>query len=333
MIRGSTTHPVRRLARLGVPLALVALVASACGGNTATPASTDPYELAVRALNAPMDQIQVEVGISTSGTSSDIKIDPSAIKIVADTKAGKASVHLSLPSSALGSDLAPLAAMGGAGDTIDLDVLYDGQALYAKSPLAATLLPMLMSQSGQTISGDLTGWLRLGTADDFASLASGMGGLPGASATPGASTSVDLASLDATQLKARLDDSGVTLTYAGSENRNGVDADHLTVTVDQQKLTSGPLASELPAQLGQVEGLVSGDTLAADLWLDQSSGRLSELDLHGTGSDGSTMDSTLLVSVPNSTAFDAPSSYTDVPIVPLLTELMQTFGGSLLPTQ
>jgi hypothetical protein len=332
MIRGSTTRAVRRLARLGAPLAAVALVLAACGGSSATPATTDPYEIAVRAIHAPMDQVQVEVGIKTSGTASDVTIDPGAIQIVADTKAGKASVHLSLPASALGSDLAPLAAMGGSSGTIDLDVLYDGQALYAKSPLAATLLPMLMSQSGQTISGDLTGWLRLGTAEDFASLAGGLGGLPGASGSPGASASPNLASLDATQLKTQLDDSGVTLTYAGSESHNGANADHLTATVDQTKLSSGPLASQLPSQLGQVEGLVGSQTLTADLWLDQSSGRLTELDLHGAGSDGSTTDVTVLVSVPGSAAFDAPSSYTDVPIVPLLTQLMQTFGGSLLPT-
>lgn len=330
MLRRSWGGSGRRLGRLVVPLAMVALAVGACGSST--PANTDPYDLAVKAMHAQMDQVKVQLGLKTSGSSNDMSIDPGAIALVLDTKATKASFHLSLPVSALGSDAAQLKALGVTGDTLDLDVLYDGQALYAKSPLATTLVPLLFAQSGQTITGDLTGWLKLGTAADFEALVAGIGGTLIPSPAPGASASPGLTDLDAAQLKTELEGSGVVLTYAGTEQRNGVDSAHLTATIDGQKLASSPMAKELPvAQLGQVEALASGGTLTADIWLDRSSNRLNELDLHITGKDSSKTDLTVLVSVPDSTAFDAPATSTDVPVAPLLSTLLKSFGGLLLP--
>lgn len=319
-----------RGAGLVVALALLSLLIAACGGGAATPTPTpapaDPASIIARAAAAPMDQIEVKIGVKTSGgTTGDITIDPDSIVVTVDSTAGKGSFHLSLPASALGSDASMLGALGATGDTIDLDVLFDGQAVYAKSPLFASLLPLLLSQSGQTISGDLTGWLRLGTADDFAGLADTFGATPGASASPEA-----LPSFDPQQLQADLEASGVTLTYAGTESHNGVDSDHLTLTVDAQKLASGPLASDIPSiGSSQLQTLADAGTITADAWFDHSSGRLTEIDVNGTGSDGSTFQLTILVSVPTSTSFDTPSSYTDVPIAPMLSTLMQTFGGSL----
>jgi len=319
---------------LMVALALLSLLIAACGGGAATPtpaAVTDPNEILARAVAAPMDQVEVKIGVKTSGaTSGDITIDPDSIVVTVDSTAGKGSFHLSLPASALGSDASMLGALGATGDTIDLDVLFDGQAVYAKSPLAASLLPLLMAQSGQTISGDLTGWLRLGTADDFAALGETFGAIPGAS--PGASAAPEaLPSFDPQQLQADLEASGVTLTYAGTESHNGVDADHVTMTIDGQKLASGPLASDVPSIGGsQLQDLANAGTLTADAWFDHSTGRVMEVDLNGTDSSGATFDLTILVSTPSSTSLDAPSSYTDVPVAPLLSSLMQTFGGSFI---
>ncbi len=328
MTRGSDPNRGGRRRRLGALMALTALVVAACGG-TATPAPTDPYAIATRAFDASMDLVKLQLGVQATGGTA-ISIDPGAIEIVLDAKAGKGSLHLSLPVSALGSDAATLQQVGVTGDTLDLDVLFDGTTLFAKSPLAATLLPLLMAQSGQTVPGDLTGWLKLGTADDFAGLAGSLGGLVPTPA-PSASTT-DLGALDAAQLKSDLEASGVVLTYAGSESRNGVDADHLTATIDFTKLASGPMAKDIPAaQLGQLESLAGTGTLTADVWLDKGSGRLAELDVHIAGSDGSNTDLTLLVSVPSGASFDAPAGATDVPVVPLLTTLLQTFGGSFLP--
>ncbi len=330
MTRGLDLIRGRRFVRPGLLLLLVMLVAAACGASaTPSPSPADAYQTVGRAFQAPMDQVKIQLGVHSSGGSNDISIDPSALQLVLDTKAGKANIHLSLPVAALGSDATQLQALGVTGDTLDLDVIYDGTALYAKSPLAATLIPMLTAQSGQPITGDLTGWLKLGTADDFAGLADSLGGL--ASTAPDASAAPSpLGNLDSAQLKTELENSGVTLTYVGSESRNGVDSDHLTASVDPSKLASSPLADQIPAgQLGQIQDLTSGDTLSIDMWLDRSDGRLNELDLHVGSSDGSKTDVTILVSVPDSTSFDAPATSTDVPIVPLLTTLMQTFGGSL----
>jgi hypothetical protein len=331
VIRGNSSFHVRSV-RLGLLLLLAMLASAACGASaTPSPSPVDAYQAASRAIQAPMDQIEIQVGVQSTGGSNDISIDPSSIQLVLDTKAGKANVHLSLPVAALGSDATQLRALGVTGDTLDLDVVYDGDALYAKSPLAATLIPMLSIQSGTPITGDLTGWLRLGTADDFAGLVGSLG--PIASSAPDASAAPSsLADLDPEQLKTELENAGVSVTYAGTASRNGADSDHLTLTVDQSKLETSPLAGQLPSsQLGQIEGLVGGGTLSADVWLDRSDGRLNELDLHIGSSDGSKTDVTILVSVPDAASFDAPTDYTDVPVVPLLTTLMQTFGGSLLP--
>jgi hypothetical protein len=331
MIRGLDSIRRRGFVRLGLLLVPATLVATACGASaTPSPSPADAYESISRAFEAPMDQIKVQVGVTSSGGSNDISIDPSAIQVVLDTKAGKGNLHLSLPVAALGSDAAQLKTLGVTGDTLDLDVLYDGTALYAKSPLAATLLPMLMAQSGQSVAGDLTGWLRLGTADDFAALAGSLGAMaslaPEASAAPSG-----LGNLSPDELKSELESAGVVLTYVGTGSRNGADADHLTLTIDPSKLATSPLASQIPGgQLGQLQGLASGDTLSTDVWLNRSDGRLNEIDLHVASADGSKTDVTILVSVPDSASFDAPTDYTDVPIAPLLTTLLQTFGGSFL---
>lgn len=281
-------------AALPAALALVALAAAACGGTT--PASTDPYTIAGKAFDAAYDQVKVQVGIKTSGGTSDIAIDPGAIELVLDTKAGKGSFHLSLPVAALGSDAASLRSMGITGDTLDLDVLWDGQALYAKSPLAASLIPALLAQSGQTVSGDLTGWLKLGTADEFGALAKQFAGTPEASAP---ASTAPIGDLDPAALKKDLEDSGIVVTYVGSETRNGVEADHLTLTLDPAKLASGPAAQQLPAaQLNQLTGLAGSETLSADLWLDKASGRLTEIYLHGASQSGEKADVTILLSTP-----------------------------------
>src|SRR4029078_7541783 len=103
------------------------------------------------------DQIKLSIGMTTTGTESDISVKPEDIQIALDTKAGKGAFHVSLPKSALGSEAASLAQLGGTGDTLEIDVLFDGESLYAKSPIAATLLPMLMAQTGTPLTGDLTG--------------------------------------------------------------------------------------------------------------------------------------------------------------------------------
>lgn len=308
-----------------IVVATLALIVAACGGAT-PPANTDPYQLAAKTFDASWDQVRVQVGLSGADSSESISIPPEAIQFSFDSQASKAAIHLAIPVSALGDSASSLAMLGVTGDTLDLDVVFDGQALYAKSQVAAGLLPMLLAQSGQQIPGDLTGWLRLGTAADFAGLMGSLGALP----SPAASPSFDPALLEPVALKTELEKAGVTLTYAGSEQRNGSDADHLTATLDLKKLAASEFAAQLPAdRLSTLTDAAAQGTVSADLWLDRASGRLSEFDLHVAETGGSAkFDLTLLIGTPDANAFATPEGATDVPIAPLLQTLLQ---GGLLP--
>jgi len=324
------TPQARRLGLVTAVIALLAFIVAACGGTTAptaTPAPTpaDAYSVVSRAVAAPMDKLKINVGISATGDTP-VTIDPKSIEVVVDTKAGKGSFHLSLPKSALGADAAHLPI---AGDTIDLDVLFDGTALYAKSPLAATLLPMLLAQSGQQVPGDLTGWLKLGTAEEFGALAESLGGMAGASAAP---SIPPLSDISPDELKQQLQDAGITVAAAGTEQRNGVESDHITVTVDPTKLASSDLAKELPGgQLDQLQGLAGEGTLSADVWFNKATGALNEIDLNVTDTSGEKATITILVSDPGAVSLDAPAGATELPLAPLLQTLMSSFGGLTSP--
>src|SRR3954454_10996537 len=269
MTRTSITDSRRRARRLGLlssAAAGLALLAAACGcgATTATPTPTptptppsDAYAVVSKGVQAPMDHVKVNLGIKTTGGTPDISIDPSSIEAVIDTKAGKGTFHLSLPKTALGTATNALPIPG---DKIELDAIFDGTSVYAKSPLAAPLLPLLLLQSGQPVPGDLTGWIKLGTAEELAGLAGGVGGAPDASSAPSASSSApDLSALTPDALKQQLEAAGVTVTYAGSEQRNGVDTDHMKLAVDPAKLSASGIAKQVPAgQLGQVQQLADG---------------------------------------------------------------------------
>jgi hypothetical protein len=306
-------------------LAVLALVVAACGATTATPTPAPPsdaYSVVGKAVAAPMDRLKVNLGVKTTGGATPMTIDPKSIEVILDTKAGKGTFHLSLPKAALGSDAAALPI---AGETIDLDVLFDGQAVYAKSPLAATFLPMLLAQSGQPVPGDLTGWIKLGTAEELGGMLGALGA--GASAQPSMPA---MASFTPEQLKQELEKAGITVTFVGTEQRNGVDADHVSLTVDPTKLESSDIAKQLPGgQLGQLKALAGQGTLSGDLWFDRGTGRLSEADINVADKSGEAATITLLVSDPGNVSFEAPANAPEVPIAPLIQTLMQTFGGSL----
>ena len=317
----------RRLGLLSATGAGLALVVAACAGSTATPTPAPPADAAAvvsRAVAAPMDKLKIDVGLTTTGDSA-VTIDPKSIELVVDTKAGKGTFHLSLPKSALGSDASALPI---AGDTIDLDVLFDGQAIYAKSPLAATLLPLLLSQSGTQVPGDLTGWLKLGTAEELGGLLGSLGA--GASASP--SQMPAMASMTPDQLKQELEQAGITVTLVGTEQHNGTNMDHVTIAVDPSKVADSDIGKQVPAgQLGTLKDLAGAGTLSGDLWFDHASGRIAEADINAVDKNGAqNAKVTILVSDPGNVSFDAPPNAVEVPITPLLQTLM-TLGGGLIP--
>jgi hypothetical protein len=320
-IRGNRLR--RGLAFAALPLALVV---AACGATPTAPTAApvaDAYTAAGKVFDAPLDRVKINVGVTATGEQA-IEIKPEAIEVVIDQSTGKGSVHLSIPADALGSDAAALGALGG-GDTIDIDALFDGQAVYVKSPLAATLLPFLAMQGMQLPSGDLSGWLKLGTAEELSGITGMLGQMPEASGNP----ANELKDLDPAELQQKLEDAGVTVTVVGQEQRNGVNSTHLLLNVDLKKLEASDLAGKLPTD--QVPGLgdaAANGTLSADVWLDASTGRPNEIAIHaGDGTDKA--DITVLISDPGDVSLDAPTTFVEVPIAPLLAPLMEQFGGAL----
>ena len=318
-IRG--IRPRRGLALAALPLALVV---AACGAAPPTaPAAADAYTSASKVFDAPLERVKINVGVTATGDQA-IEIKPEAIELIIDQSTGKGSVHLSIPAAALGSDAAALGALGG-GDTIDVDALFDGQAVFVKSPLAATLLPFLAMQGMQLPSGDLSGWLKLGTAEELSGITGMMGQLPESSDNP----ANELKDLDPLALQQKLEDAGVTVTVVGQEQRDGVNSTHLLLNVDLKKLEASDLAGKLPTD--QVPGLgdaAANGTLSADVWLDAATGRPNEIAIHAAdGTDKA--DITVLISDPGDVSLDAPASFVEVPIAPLLAPLMEQFGGAL----
>jgi hypothetical protein len=313
--------------RLLLGLVVIATMLAACQGAAT---SNDPYQLTFNATKAGWDQVQVDLSLSAQTGSDSISLQPGAVRLVADTKAGKVLFHLSIPTSALGSSAADLAQLGITGDTLDIDVLYDGQALYAKSPLAPALLQLVYASSGGTPSGDLTGWLKLGTAADFAALAALGGGLPTASAAPMPTLT------DANALKNALTTSGVTLAYVATEQHNGTNADHITATVDWQKLAASNAFGSSSSQAEIQQGLTAlKDTNSSiDLWVDHQSGKLIGIEIKGSSKSDATQTFDLNVSLKTpdaGTSLDAPATSVDVPLMQLLGPLLQQMMGGVTP--
>jgi hypothetical protein len=145
-----------------------------------------------------------------------------------------------------------------------------------------------------------------------------------ASADPG-----QLKDLSPEDLKKELENAGVTVTVVGREQRNGVDSDHLLLNVDLKKLEASDLGKQVPSdQLGALGGAAANGTLTADVWLDAANGRPNEIALHAAdGSDKAEIQ--VLISDPGNVSLDAPASFVEVPIAPLLAPLMQSLGGAL----
>ena len=120
----------------------------------------------------------------------------------------------------------------------------------------------------------------------------GLGGLPAASEAPSAS---GLGDLSPEQLKQQLEAAGVTVTYVGTEARNGVDSDHMSITIDPTKLAGSGIAKGLPGgQLGQIQQLAGEGTASGDLWFDRAAGRISEADINLADKKGETAKVTIL---------------------------------------
>lgn len=319
---------MRRLAALTAALILATL--AGCGGG----ANKDPYQLVYAASKAsPSDLVQVRVGVQVQGATP-VAISPDAFKLTLDRAAKKFRMQVELPVANLGVSAAQLSVLGVTGDTISADLLWDGNGVYLNSPVAAKVLGLLMTQMGQTPPANLAGWLRLGTAAELAALAAQ---LPMPTLAPAAS---EPAVTDGASLKNRLEPYGISLTYVETVTRNGVSANHVTMSIDWTKLAANPAVKSLSStQLEQLTTLKDKADLGIDLWLDASSSKLVEIDAHvneKAGAASGTPDQVeivVLIGVPDAaTTLDAPATYTEVPLTPLIQSLVEQFGKGMFPT-
>ena len=304
-------------------LALSAIVA-ACGGAAT---SSDPYQILTGSMKATWSPVQVNVGFDAKDGATSVSIDPSAFGFVVDRDAGTGALHVSVPIGALGLDASALAGFGITGTTVDLDVLYDGQALYGRSPVFAKLLTMILKPSGDLPAGDLSGWLRLGTKEDLA-------GLAGSAAAGGDVPSFAIPSAgDAVGLKAALENAGVTLSGGTVEKHDGADAYHLKVAIDGTKFLANKAFDAISrAQTQQMADALRAVTLSGDLWIDKASNHIAEFDGHVVATKDATQTATMTVKFgsPDGTIpTTAPSTFVEIPIKSIVSNVMTLIGQGL----
>ncbi|OGO56633.1 MAG: hypothetical protein A2V84_04320 [Chloroflexi bacterium RBG_16_70_13] len=312
----------RRSAPFASSLLAVMAVAAACGGSS----GGDPYDLLYKPIEADRDPVQVNVGFAVTAEGTSIVVDPSQVGFVVDRAGGSSALHLAIPFGALDIDPATLAPLGVVGDSIDVDIVLDGDAVYARSPILGTLLQTLLAQSGELPDGDLGDWLRLGTTAELESV---MGLLGGGAAIPSATMPP---AGNAGELKSTLEGLGITLKNEGRQNQNGVDANHVSVSLDVDKLlASDYLEMVSPAELEAGRSALQQVELEVDLWLDASSGNLAEVDVKAASTTGTSgvIELTLRFRDPDGTIqTDAPGSFVELPLQSIVEELIR--GGGLL---
>lgn len=318
---------MRRLTFRGLPalgILFTAIALAGCGSA----ASSDPYELVLQSAKTTWSPIQVNIGVKATSNGATVTLDPASIVVVLDSAGGKGAFHVSLPAAALGIPAASLAQLGISGSSIDVDVVDDGAALYARSPLFGPLLQLLLGSSGSLPSGDLTGWLKLGTNAElaaFGAMAQGSVGKALPSASAGAQT--------AASMKSDLEAAGISLSLAGVEKHNGADAQHVKITVDATKLANNPnFAAGAGQNYAQVAEALKTLSISGDLWLDAGSKRIVETDLHFAQTSGGTDSADLTITARDpdgSVSLAGPTTSVDVPLQTLAAQVLQLMSKGL----
>ena len=309
--------PLRSLALVGV------VVTAGCAAAAPPPSAYDQLSAAVETAWSP---IQVNIGLSATTPGSTFELDSRNLAFVLDTAGERAGLHVSLPAADLEIPDGALGQLGIAGDSIDVDLVYAGDALYVRSPILRPTLRMILGPTGKLPAGDLGGWLKMGTKEELMALAalggSAADGLPSfapPSAGPGS-------------FRASLESAGIAVASAGTEKRNGVDLLHLTFTVDSAKLAADPsfrAGAAAGGQRDQAIAAVKELAVSGDVWIDPATNHIVEMDSHvaSTTTPANGGDVTVTVIAPDgSVPLDAPSSFVDVPLGPLLTEMMKLLG-------
>jgi hypothetical protein len=313
-----------RLALLASFVIAATVLVGGCSGAAAPP---DPYEQLTTSIKTTWNPIQINLGIVVTAAGKTITLDPKDIAMVLDTAGAKFGLHVSLPAAGLGVPASALSQLGIEGDSLDFDMVYADDAIYARSSLFKPTLRMILGPTGKVPVGDLTGWLKLGTKAELMALAALSGAARGMPSFPPGS---DADQSTPAAVKASFEAAGITLTIAGTEKRNGSDARHLKLAVDLGKLAANPdFLAGAGAQGGPMVAAMKSFTISGDLWIDPATNRVVESDVHMASTKDPTQvgDLTVTAHDPDGTvSLDAPTSSVDVPLGTLVTEMMKLVG-------
>lgn len=320
---------------VAVPALAVALVVAGCGSAASSPTPPPDAASVMTAASKATYPTKLEITLSGSYTEagSTTTLPDNALKVDVDTSAGVGSVHIALPSSLLGTDgAAMLKTLGVTGDSLTVDALYDGKALYAKSPLLPALLTQLSSLAPGTTIPTLAAdaWARLVDEATLKELTSAAQGAVESAAPSGSAAAPS-------DMKAALDKIGATMTLGDQTTGAGGPANDVKITIDPAKAKAYILAhpDEFPTtQVQQLSAIGDLSTFSADVLVDVATSRVEQVSVTAGGTQsGKDVSFTLKVGIgeaPSSVSFAAPSGAVDVPIVQILGPIVGSmFGGGL----
>jgi hypothetical protein len=321
---------MRRHAFLAAALAAALAVLGCSPAASPTPPPDAQSVLQAAAKATYPAKLEITVGGSLTSGGSTTTLPDNLLVIDLDTSAGAGSVHLQVPTSALGSDGAStLAQLGVTGDSLTVDVLYDGSALYAKSPA----LPALVSELSMLAPGTQLptlapdSWARL---IDEATIKQLM-----ASAGSAVESAAPSASIDTSDMQAVLDEVGATLTLEAQATGPAGPASDVRLTIDPAKLKAYMTAhpEQFPTtQLQTLSALDSLTSITADVLVDVATSRVVQITLAASGtSNGDTGTVAVKIGIaeaPASVSFTAPSNAVDLPLAQILGPMLSSFLGS-----
>jgi len=316
------------------------LIATLLGIAACGPAQTDPYALLDRAWATGWDRVQLQLGLSLDVQNqggddmplpNNINVDPSAVTAIVDTHTGQWRITLAIPGNAMGLP----GLLGPAMQAVNAEILFDGTNLFAKSELLPVMLQPGMG-SPALAEGDLTGWVRLGSAADLGPFLDPMnpaGMLSIGAALPGLGALALPSPGSPATLRQFFEDLGVVAEYKGTDARSGRTAHHVEAGLDVAKMARSDRAATLTGWgRDQMQSFLKSArqvAISSDLWFDEATGRAVEVDLNlqTLQAPVARFGARLLLAEPaDADPFAAPVTYTEVPLKDLL-GLGATGGG------
>ena len=315
-------------------LVAAAIVIAGCSPAASPTPPPDAATLMTAASKASYPtKLEITFGGSFTNAGTSTNLPDKLLTIDVDTVAGAGVVHLAVPTSLFPSNVAPqLAQLGVTGDTLSVDVLFDGKALYAKSPMLPALMSQLSLLGGATDLPTLTAdtWAMLVDEATMKQIMS--------SATTAVASAAPAASASTTDMKTQLDQAGITLTLGAQTTGAGGPANDIKVAIDPVKLKAYAQANadKLPSTAGsQLSNLDNLTSLSADILVDVATSRVEQVSVSAAGKqNGADMGFAFKIGIaeaPAGTSFSAPAGAVNVPIVQMLTPFLSGILSGGLP--